>query len=272
MQGQPERGSSPLSIASIVASMTTAAVGSGLMFAYSPYMLSLSANADWAPGAAVTAVAFGGLVGCVVTGPLIQRVGHARLFACSMAIVIIAAALIASNLSVTLWILARGLYGAAANCNFIIAQSWLNHARLQHWRGARHVLLLHGLCAGAWLRRLAVRADPDIRQPDTAPDDLLYRACHPADRPDAPAEPAGPGAGERGYPHGLADLAGRPDRRLGIGGLSMVVQGFVPIYATTNGVGQTQVGLLMFVMQRAALRAISARYPVRPDGPAPRCC
>ena len=46
---------------------------------------------------------------------------------------------------------------------------------------------------------------------------------------------------------------------LASGGLSMVVQGFVPIYATTNGVEQAQVGLLMFVMQTGLL---FVQYPL----------
>ena len=35
----------------------------------------------WAASAADPTLAFGGLIGCVVGGPLIRRVGHARLFA-----------------------------------------------------------------------------------------------------------------------------------------------------------------------------------------------
>lgn len=259
MHGQPERGASPLSIASIVASMTTAAVGSGLMFAYSPYMLSLSADAAWAPGAAVTAVAFGGLVGCVVTGPLIQRVGHARLFACSMAIVIIAAALIASNLSVTLWILARGLYGAAANCNFIIAQSWLNHAASNTWRGRAmsffYMAYVLGLGCGAWLFGqipTSGNLTPLLTIFFTALA-ILPIGLTRLPNPPAPARVnVDIGMAWRISPVGLIGV-------LASGGLSMVVQGFVPIYATTNGVSQAEVGLLMFVMQTGLL---FVQYPL----------
>ena len=46
---------------------------------------------------------------------------------------------------------------------------------------------------------------------------------------------------------------------LAAGGLSMVVQGFTPIYAATNEVGQADVALLMFVMQ---FGLIFVQYPL----------
>lgn len=46
---------------------------------------------------------------------------------------------------------------------------------------------------------------------------------------------------------------------LASGGLSMVVQGFTPIYASTNGVSQSNVALLMFVMQTGLL---FVQYPL----------
>lgn len=259
MHDKPASGPSPLSIASIVLSMTTAAVGSGLMFAYSPFMLARSEAASWAPGAAVTAVAFGGLVGCVVTGPLIRRVGHARLFACSMAFVIIAAVIIASGLSVGWWILARGLYGAAANCNFIIAQSWLNHAASNAWRGRAmsffYMAYVLGLGCGAWLfGQISTIGNltPLLTVLFTALA-ILPIGLTRLPNPPAPARVnVDLRMAWRISPVGLIGV-------LASGGLSMVVQGFVPIYAAVNNVSQTQVALLMFVMQTGLL---FVQYPL----------
>lgn len=260
MHDKPASGTtSPLSIASIVLSMTTASVGSGLMFAYSPFMLARSEAASWAPGAAVTAVAFGGLVGCVVTGPLIRRVGHARLFACSMAIVIIAAVIIASGLSVGWWILARGLYGAAANCNFIIAQSWLNHAASNAWRGRAmsffYMAYVLGLGCGAWLfGQISTIGNltPLLTVLFTALA-ILPIGLTRLPNPPAPARVnVDLRMAWRISPVGLIGV-------LASGGLSMVVQGFVPIYAALNNVSQTQVALLMFVMQTGLL---FVQYPL----------
>jgi MFS family permease len=126
---------SVLSIASIVVSMACVGIGNGMMFAYVPFLLAKGDSPPWVAGAAVTALAFGGLAGCVVAGPMIRRVGHARAFSCSMALVLLSAFLIALGFHPLLWVFARGVYGAAGNINFIISLSWLNHASANSWRG-----------------------------------------------------------------------------------------------------------------------------------------
>ncbi len=252
MNGQILEASSPFSIASIVISMTTAAIGSGVMFAYVPFMLTHSV-APWAAGAAVTAVAFGGLVGCVVGGPLIKRVGHARLFACSMAMVIIAAVLIAADLPPVYWILARGLYGAAANVNFIIAQSWLNHAASNAWRGKAmsffYMAYVLGLGCGAWIFG-QIPTDGNLAPLAVVFFTALSILPIGLTRLPNPPPPASVSVNIamawRISPVGLVGV-------LASGGLSMVVQGFTPIYAATNQVSQKDVAFLMFVMQTGLL-------------------
>lgn len=258
MHGGTFETASPFSIASIVVSMTIAAVGSGIMFAYVPFMLTHSV-APWAAEAAVTAVAFGGLVGCVVGGPLIRRVGHARLFACSMAMVIIAAVLIAADLPAYVWIFARGLYGAAANVNFIIAQSWLNHAASNAWRGRAmsffYMAYVLGLGCGAWLFG---RIPTDGNLAPLAVIFVTAIAILPIGltRLPNPPPPASVSVNIkmawRISPVGLVGV-------LASGGLSMVVQGFTPIYAATNQVPKADIALLMFVMQTGLL---FVQYPL----------
>ena len=252
MNGQTLEAASPFSIASIVVSMTIAAIGSGVMFAYVPFMLTHSA-APWAAGAAVTAVAFGGLVGCVIGGPLIKRVGHARLFACSMAMVIIAAVLIAADLPPLYWILARGLYGAAANVHFIIAQSWLNHAASNEWRGKAmsffYMAYVLGLGCGAWIFG-QIPTDGNLAPLAVVFFTALAILPIGLTRLPNPPPPASVSVNVkmawRISPVGLVGV-------LASGGLSMVVQGFTPIYAATNQVSQKDVALLMFVMQTGLL-------------------
>ncbi|MEZ0002715.1 MFS transporter [Sinorhizobium fredii] len=241
--------SSLLSIASIVTSMTAVAIGNGMMLAYVPFVLTRSAAPDWVPGAAVTAIAFGGLIGCVLAGPLIRRVGHARAFSCSMALVILAAVLISLGVHPLLWIFARALYGAAANTNFIISQSWLNHASDNHWRGKAMALFymayVIGLGAGAWLfGRIPVDGNiaPIITIFFTAIA-ILPIGLTRLPTPPAPARVS-------------IDIAmawrSSPVAFIGVlasGGLSMLVQGFTPIYAATNAMSQEDVAALMFVMQ-----------------------
>lgn len=259
MHGETRQTSSLFSITALVVSMTLVAVGNGLMLAYVPYVLSRADAPSWTPGAAVTAIAFGGLIGCVIAGPVIRRVGHARAFSCSMALVIIAAFLVALGVNPVLWILARGLYGVAGNSNFIIAQSWLNHASDNRWRGKAmsffYMAYVLGLGAGAWLFG-RMPADGNL-----APLVAIFvttLALLPIGLTRLPNPPAPARVNVdipmvwRNSPVALVGV-------LAAGGLSMVVQGFTPIYAATNNVGQADVALLMFVMQ---FGLIFVQYPL----------
>ena len=205
------------------------------------------------------ALAFGGLIGCVVGGPLIRRVGHARLFACSMAVVIIAAVLIAADLPPVWWIFARGLYGAASNVNFIIAQSWLNHAASNEWRGRAmsffYMAFVLGLGVGAWVfgqiptdGNLAPLAVVFVTALSILPIGLTRLPNPP---PPASVSVNIPMAW-RISPVGLVGV-------LASGGLSMVIQGFTPIYAATNHVAQKDIALMVLVMQTGLL---FVQYPL----------
>ncbi|MGB3812740.1 MAG: MFS transporter [Shinella sp.] len=257
--GETQRTSSLFSITALVVSMTLVAIGNGIMLAYVPYVLSRADAASWTPGAAVTAIAFGGLVGCVIAGPVIRRVGHARAFSCSLALVIVAAFLVALGVNPILWILARCLYGVAGNSNFIIAQSWLNHAADNRWRGKAmsffYMAYVLGLGVGAWLFG-QMPADGNLAPLVTI--FVTTIALLPIGLTKLPTPP----------PPARVNLdfamawRNSPVALIGIlasGGLSMVVQGFTPIYAATHEVGQADVALLMFVMQ---FGLIFVQYPL----------
>lgn len=240
---------SPLSIASIVLSMTCVAIGNGMMLAYVPYALAQVQAPAWSAGAAVTSIAFGGLLGCVIGGPLIRRVGHARLFSCSMALVLLSAFLIALGVNPVLWILARGIYGCAGNMNFIIAQSWLNHAASNEWRGKAmsgfYMTYVIGLGAGAWLfGRIPAEGNlaPLITIFFTAMAILPIGLTRLPNPPPPQNVSVDIPMAWKNSPVALIGV-------LAAGGLSMVVQGFAPIYAAGNDIPQRDVALLMFVMQ-----------------------
>lgn len=259
MTSEEARANSPLSVASIVVSMTAVALGNGVMSAYVPFVFSRSGSPSWAAGGAVTAVAFGGLLGCVVAGPLIRRVGHARLFASSMALVILGALLIALGVNPILWIIGRLLYGAAGNTNFIIAQSWLNHAASNAWRGRAmsffYMAYVIGLGTGAW----AFGQMP--AEGNLAPLVTIFftaLAILPISLTRLPTPPAPANVSVdirmawRNSPVGFIGV-------LASGGLSMMVQGFTPIYAAGNQMSQGDIALLMFVMQ---LGMLFIQYPL----------
>ncbi|WP_242219332.1 MFS transporter [Shinella zoogloeoides] len=259
MTGEAQRASSLFSITAIVVSMTLVAIGNGVMLAYVPYVLSQTGAPSWTPGATVTTMAFGGLIGCVIAGPVIRRVGHARAFSCSLALVIIAAFLVALGVTPLLWVLARGIYGIAGNGNFIIAQSWLNHASDNRWRGKAmsffYMAYVLGLGVGAWIFG-RMPADGNLAPLVTifvTTVALLPIGLTRLPNPPPPARVNLDFAmAWRNSPVALIGV-------LASGGLSMVVQGFTPIYAATNNAGQTDVALLMFVMQ---FGLIFVQYPL----------
>lgn len=239
--------------------MTLVAIGNGIMLAYVPYILSRIDAPSWAPGAAVTAIAFGGLLGCIIAGPVIRRVGHARAFSCSLALVIIAAVLVAMGVNPLLWIVARGIYGAAGNFNFIIAQSWLNHASDNRWRGKAmsffYMAYVMGLGVGAWIFG-QMPVDGNLTPLVTILVSTVALLPIGLTRLPTPPPPARVSVDFpmvwRNSPVALIGI-------LAAGGLSMVVQGFTPIYAASNAVGQRDVAFLMFVMQ---FGLIFVQYPL----------
>lgn len=259
MAEQAVRASALSSIAAIVVSMSFVAIGNGIMLAYVPFVLTRGGAPAWAAGATVTTIAFGGLIGCVIAGPVIRRVGHARAFSCSMALVLIAAVLIALGFNPLVWVLARGVYGVAGNANFIIAQSWLNHASDNRWRGKAmsffYMIYVLGLGVGAWLfgQMPAEGNLAPLATILTTTLALLPIGLTTLPNPPAPARVSVDFAmAWRNSPVALIGV-------LASGGLSMVVQGFTPIYAATNRVGQADVAMLMFVMQ---LGLVFVQYPL----------
>lgn len=252
---------SPLSIVSVIASMALVAAGNGLLFTYVPFVLGTNNAEPWFAGAAVTAVAFGGLAGCVVAGPLIRRVGHARLFPVSMALVITAALLIAIGFNPPLWVLARGLYGMASNINFVIAQSWINHAAANSWRGKAlsFFYMSYILCFGAGSFLFGELPATGNLAPLTTVF-LTTMAILPIGLTRLPNPPM-PAALSmlKAVPHAWRISPVGVAGVLTAGGISMAIQGFTPIYATASEVGQKDVALLSLVMQTGLL---FVQYPI----------
>ena len=250
---------SVLSIASIVVSMACVGIGNGMMFAYVPFLLAKGDSPPWVAGAAVTALAFGGLAGCVVAGPMIRRVGHARAFSCSMALVLLSAFLIALGFHPLLWVFARGVYGAAGNINFIISLSWLNHASANSWRGKAmsvfYMVYVIAIGVGAWLFG-QIPADGNLAPLLTIFFTTMAILPIGLTRLPNPPPPAKVSVDVpmvwRNSPVAFVGV-------LAAGGLSMAVQGFTPIYAAANSVSQGDVALLMLVMQ---FGLIFIQYPM----------
>jgi len=243
------RPASLIAITSIILSMSLVAIGNGLLFAFVPVRLGASGfEPTWA-GGILTGLSAGGLLGCLLTGPLVRRVGHARAFMTFSALIILSNVAVSIGTYPVLWIAARALYGFAICGLFIVAQSWLNDVVGNAIRGrvmaSFYICYIVGLGLGSLTLSfidIDTNAAPiiavgfaalsiipigltSLRQPPPpeSASIAILRAWHIA-------------------PVGLAGM-------LAVGGLSMMVAGFAPIHATASGFSQYQVAYLMVSMQ-----------------------
>jgi MFS family permease len=237
-----------IAIASIIVSMALIAVGNGLMFAYIPVRLGVEGyDPVWA-GLIVTGLSAGGLAGCILTGPLVRRVGHARVFMVLSALIALSNASVGIGTYPVLWIAARALYGFSICGLFIVAQSWLNDVAPNAVRGrvmaAFSVSYIAGLGVGYSLLALV-----DIHEAQAPLIGIAFTALSilPVGLTRL-AQPAPPLAASialrqawRISPVGVAGM-------LAVGGLSMCISGFAPIHATAKGYSQDEVAMLLAAM------------------------
>lgn len=251
--------SPPFALTSIVVSMGLLAIGNGLMFAYIPVKLVADGFEPWVAGAIVTSMAVGGFVGCLMTGKLVQRVGHARVFATFTATVIVSILAVGLGTFPYLWIVARALYGLAATGLFIVTQSWLNHACDNAWRGKVigifYMIYVVAIGIGSYLLKFV---ELDGSQAPMIAIFFAAAAILPVSltRLSTPPPPESVSVAIRAVwkisPVGLAGL-------LAVGGLTMMVQGFGPIYVAAEGYTKDEVALLLFLMQ---FGMVFVQYPL----------
>ncbi len=114
---------SSLAVASIIVALALAAIGNGLMFAYIPVKLGAEGFAPTWAGSILTGLSAGGIAGCLLTGPLVRRVGHARTYMILSALIVVSNVAVGAGTFPLLWVAARALYGFAICAMFIVVQS-----------------------------------------------------------------------------------------------------------------------------------------------------
>jgi MFS family permease len=237
-----------IAIASIILSMALIAIGNGLMFAYIPVRLGAEGyDPVWA-GLIITGLSAGGLAGCILTGPLVRRVGHARVFMVLSALIALSNASVGAGTYPVLWIAARALYGFAICGLFIVAQSWLNDVVPNAVRGRVMAVFSVAYIAGLGVG-YSMLALVDIREAQGPLIGIAFTALSilPVGLTRL-AQPAAPRAASialrqawRISPVGVAGM-------LAVGGLSMSISGFAPIHATAKGYSQDEVAMLLAAM------------------------
>ena len=248
----PEAGTQPtplIAIASVIVSMALIAVGNGLMFAYIPVRLGAAGfDPTWA-GLIITGLSAGGLAGCILTGPLVRRVGHARAFMVLSALIALSNAAVGAGTYPIVWIAARALYGFSICGLFIVAQSWLNDAVANAIRGRVMAFFYVAYVAGLGVGYATAGADRHHYGGGAAGRHRLHGAVDPSGRNDTgsrqpPAPQAASVALGRAWRISPVGVAGM----LAVGGLSMAISGFAPIHATAKGYSQADVALLLSAM------------------------
>lgn len=233
--------------------MALVAIGNGMMFAYIPVRLAGAGFGPTWAGAMLTALSAGGIAGCLLTGRVVARVGHARAYMIFLALIVLANAAVGMGTRPQAWIAARALYGFAICALFIVAQSWLNDAVANAVRGrvmaVFYVAYIVGLGIGSLLMGsvdLAGAQAPLICIVFTGLSLLpvgMTRLRQP------PAPEAASVALRRAWRVSPVGVAGM----LAVGGLSMMIAGFAPIHATAKGFTQQEVATLMFAMPMGTL-------------------
>ena len=249
----PEAPAPAIAIASVIVSMALIAVGNGLLFAYIPVRLGAEGLPPTWAGLILTGLSAGGIAGCLLTGRLVRRVGHARAFMVFSALIVLSNAVVGAMVDPVLWIAARALYGFAICGLFVVAQSWLNDAVDNAIRGRVmaifYVSYIVGLGVGSFLLGFI-----DITGPSATTLGIAFTALSilpvGLTRLRQPPPPEGAsvalGAAWRISPVGVAGM-------MAVGGLSMMIAGFAPIHATASGYTQQQVATLMFAMPLGTL-------------------
>lgn len=237
-----------IAVTSIILSVGLVAVGNGLMFAFIPLRLAAEGFGPTWAGVVLTALSTGGMAGCFLTGRMVRRVGHARVYMTFSAIVILSNAVIGMEADPFVWTTSRILYGFAMNGLFIVSQSWLNDVVENTIRGRVTAIFYVAYVAALGLGSFSIRFI-DVST-NTAPIiGVVFAALSiiPVGltrlRPPPPPESASI-ALRLAWQVSPAGLAGM----LAVGGLSLMIAGFAPIHATATGLNKDDVALLMFAM------------------------
>ncbi|MGI9352561.1 MAG: MFS transporter [Rhizobiaceae bacterium] len=243
----------PVAMSGIIISMMFMAGASGLGFAYIPIRLSQLGFEPWVASAMFPALSFGGLLGCLATGWMLRLSGHARVFMSVYAIIILSFLLVLVTENPLVWIVARALYGFGINGAFIVAQSWLHDACTDDIRGrvisTFYVLYVVSLGCGSYLIGWL---DVNTHLPMALSVALVTLAILPVGltrlrQPEAPEEfNIQIRKLWKVSPVGLMGM-------LCVGGLTMTLQGFAPIYTGELGYKPADIGLLMLIMQMGLL-------------------
>ncbi len=242
-----------IALAGIIVSMVLIAIGNGLMFAFIPLRLAAEGFEPAWSGLMITAMSAGGIAGCFLTGVLVARAGHARVFMTLSALVILSNVILAAWVIPSAWGAARAIYGFAVTGLFIVSQSWLNDVVGNEIRGRVmaifYVAYVAGIGCGSYLIAFV-----DVSGPNAQTIAIAFAALSIVPvgltrlRPPAPPETASI-AIRAVWSISPVAMVGM----LAVGGLTMMVAGFSPIHLAATGYSKADIALLMLAIPLGTL-------------------
>lgn len=122
-------------IAALLLSVALLLTGSGLQGTLLPVRASMEAFGTVSIGVLGASYYAGFVLGCLITPPLIRRVGHIRLFTAMVAVASVTPLAHALAVSPVLWWLFRALTGLCLASLYLIIESWLNERATSSNRG-----------------------------------------------------------------------------------------------------------------------------------------
>lgn len=247
---EEETATPPLvAVSAIILSMMLMAASSGFMFAYIPIKLAALGFEPWVRASMTPALALGGLGGCLVTGAMLRMTGHARVFVTFYAFIIISVVVLAASENPVYWLFSRAMYGFAINGAFIVAQSWIHDASNDEQRGFLisifYVSYVLSLGVGSYTIGFV-----DIGGGQSLLLAILFvtGAIIPIGFTRLP-QPQPPESVSIDIKRVWKISPVALMAMFAVGGLTMTVQSFAPIYGSEIGLVQADIGLMMLLMQ-----------------------
>jgi len=236
-------------VLSLIVAMTVVGLSNGLLLAYLPIRLAGMGFDPSVAGMLVAMLAVGGIIGCFVAGPLIQSLGQAKAFIAGGLLLLVSHAMTAVTADPTSWAIARVIYGIALTQLFIVSYGWINASVTNQARGTVQTLFYTSYIVALGVGGFGI-AFLDVSGNMTPKVSMVLATL-------GLIPMLIPGLPETAVPKGFAI---RPIRAWKIspvgfvgmffvGGLTLLVQGFAPIYGQAIGFSPAQIGLMLLLMQ-----------------------
>ena len=236
-------------VVSLIVSMILVGLGNGLLFAFIPIRMAGLGYEPFVAGALIVVLAVGGFVGCFVTGPLMKRFGTARAYLLGIAMLLAAHAILALTTDPAFWGLSRLIYGIAVTQLFIVSYSWINGSVTNQARGRVQAVFYSCFIVGMGVGGYGVSfVDVTTNMSPRISIVLTTLAIIPLILPGLPkVNVARDSAIRLGRTWKIS-----PVGFMGmffVGGLTLLVQGFAPIYGQAVGFQPGQIGFMLLLMQ-----------------------